>query len=253
MSAEEYRAAFEAAREKILTPTPRVREGIGTQSEKTLHAILKNTFDPDPSHQEIPVEGYIADILNGNHIIEIQTANFGYLRDKLKAFLPSYEVTVVYPIPHLKYVTWIDPESGELAERNKSPRKGSFYRAERELYRIRPYLADPNLTIGLLLVDTEEYRVRDGWGKNGKRGSHRYDRVPVSLYDMKFLHTREDWATLIPPDLEEPFTSGDLKAALSKGNYGVDFSTWCLLLREVGAIELMPEKRGRSFLYTRKV
>ena len=253
MNVTDHAEAFEAAREKVLTLSPRVREGIGTQKEKTLHAILKNTFDPDPSHQEIPIDGYIADIFDGHGIIEIQTANFGNLRDKLKAYLPEHKVLVVYPIPHLKYVTWIDPESGELKERNKSPRKGSFYRAEKELYRIRPFLTDPNLSIDLVLCDMEEYRVKDGWGSNGKRGSHRYDRVPVRIAGEKILNTREDYASLLPENLPDPFTSGDLRTALSKGNYGVDFSTWCLLLSEVGVIERIGKKRGRSFLYRQKV
>lgn len=253
MNVTDRTGAFEAARKKILTLSPRVREGIGTQKEKTLHAILKNTFDQDPSHQEVPIDGYIADIFDGNGIVEIQTANFGNLRDKLKVFLPKHKVLVVYPIPHLKYVTWIDPESGELKERNKSPRKGSFYRAEKELYRIRPFLSNPNLTIDLVLCDIEEYRVKDGWGSDGKRGSHRYDRVPVRMAGEKILHTKEDYASLLPEGLPDPFTSGDLKSALSKGNYGVSFSTWCLLLSDVGAIERLPEKRGRSFLYRQKV
>ena len=42
------------AREKILGVS-RQRIGIGTLSEKTLHAILKNTYEPEEDHQEIPV------------------------------------------------------------------------------------------------------------------------------------------------------------------------------------------------------
>jgi hypothetical protein len=160
---------FEDARRKVITFESHARHGIGMQKEKTLHSVLKNYFDPDEDHQEIPISGnYIADIWNGNEIIEIQNGNFYKMRDKLKNFLASYRVRVVYPIPAEKYITWIDPETGLTGKRNRSPKHGSFYEAFRELYRIRPLLADPNLTIHLMLIDMEEYRVQDGWDRSKK-------------------------------------------------------------------------------------
>ena len=46
--------AFEEAKRKIIG-TDRQRLGIGTLSEKTVHAILKNYYEPDEDRQEIPV------------------------------------------------------------------------------------------------------------------------------------------------------------------------------------------------------
>jgi len=40
----------------------RQRLGIGTLSEKTVHAIFKDYYEPDEDHQEIPIENYVADI-----------------------------------------------------------------------------------------------------------------------------------------------------------------------------------------------
>ena len=54
--------AFEEAKKKIIG-VDRQRIGIGTLSEKTVHAILKNYYEPDEDHQEIPIENYVADIL----------------------------------------------------------------------------------------------------------------------------------------------------------------------------------------------
>ena len=85
-----------------------VWNGIGTLSEKTLHAVLKKFYEPDISHQEIPLEGYVADIFRDNEIIEIQTQNFNAMRKKLDTFLPLYPVTIVYPILHQKWLNWID-------------------------------------------------------------------------------------------------------------------------------------------------
>ena len=104
-SLEQARERFDAARAKVITLAPRERHGIGMQSEKTLHAVLKNYIDSDEDHQEIPIDRYIADIFSGDHIIEIQTANMNAMRAKLACFLPQYPVRVVYPIPAKKQIT----------------------------------------------------------------------------------------------------------------------------------------------------
>ena len=98
-------ARFQRALDSIVRLQERERHGIGMQKEKTLHAVLKAYEDPDEDHHEIPIGNYIADIYcrETESITEIQTANFGYLRGKLDAFLPQYHVTVVYPIPASKW------------------------------------------------------------------------------------------------------------------------------------------------------
>lgn len=239
---------FQKALDAIVRPGDRERHGIGMQKEKTLHAVLKAYEDPDEDHHEIPIENYIADIYceKTGSITEIQTANFGYLRDKLKAFLPGYHVTVVYPIPASKYITWIDPLTGELGKRSRSPKKGSYYSAFRELYKISSYLDHPNLSIKLILLDMEEYRLQDGWGRDGKRGSHRYDRVPTRIVGETLLNEPRDYLQFIPYDIKEPFTAREL--ARSCGQPGSSFSTEALILRKMGVIE-QTGKKGRSYLY----
>lgn len=92
----EETARFTAAKERIIGKN-RERNGIGTLSEKTVHAVLKHYYAPDESQHEIPVEGCVADIFNGKEIIEIQTRSFDRMRPKLERFLPLYPVTIVYP------------------------------------------------------------------------------------------------------------------------------------------------------------
>ena len=127
MTSEET-ARFTAAKERIIGKN-RERNGIGTLSEKTVHAVLKNYYAPDETQHEIPVEGCVADIFNGKEIIEIQTRSFDRMRPKLERFLPLYPVTIVYPIPYCKHVFWIDEETGEISGGRKSPLKGSPYLA----------------------------------------------------------------------------------------------------------------------------
>ena len=66
---------FDWARDKIVG-TVRERQGIGTLSEKTVHAVLKNYYAPDEDMHEIPIEGSVADIYTGTEIVEIQTRSF---------------------------------------------------------------------------------------------------------------------------------------------------------------------------------
>lgn len=191
----------------------RERYGIGTLQEKTVHGILKDYYAPRKEMQEIPVNGYVADIFTGKEIIEIQTANFNKMRDKLDKFLPDYPVTIVYPIPHIKWIGWIDEETGACSALRKSPVRGTVYKAFYELYKIKQYLSDKNLHFCFPLLDLEEYRLLNGWSRDKKRGSCRYDRIPVSMVNEIHIDRIEDYMQLIPYELEEPFTVPDFARA----------------------------------------
>jgi len=228
------------------------RGGIGTLGEKTLHSLLKRFLEPDPAAHEIRVGPYVADIVGENGVVEIQTGNFSRLRPKLAAFLEVSQVTVVYPLTHFKWLIWVEPESGALSARRKSPRVGNYPDAMAELYKILPLLAHPNLRLTLLLIDLEEYRLRDGWSRDKKKGSHRYERIPLALAGRLDLRSPEDWrapearAAFLPPDLPEPFTSKDYAktARLRLGAAQIALR----VLSQMGAAERQG-KRGNLYLY----
>lgn len=204
--------AFEKAKRKIIG-IDRQRLGIGTLSEKTVHAILKNYYEPNEDRQEIPIENYVADIFAGGEIIEIQTRQFDKLRGKLSAFLPLYPVTIVYPIPREKWIIWIDEATGELSGKRKSPLKGSPYTVFPELYKIKSFLKDPHLRFKLVLLDMEEYKLLNGWGKNRKIRASRYDRIPTELVQELEMERPEDFLQFVPPELEGQFTTKDFAKA----------------------------------------
>lgn len=240
--------AFEEAREAVLG-TERRRLGIGTLSEKTVHALLKRCIDPDPSHQEVPLEGYVADIFADGAVTEIQTAQFNKLRGKLEAFLPHWPVTVVYPIPREKWIIWVDGETGACKSRRKSPVRGSVYSAFPELYKIKTFLLDPNLRLKLVLLDVEEYRLLDGKRSDRNRSAGRVDRIPLRLAGEAALDTPDDYRQFIPEGLAEPFTSRELAEAarirLPLAQIGAH------ILCHVGVLE-RSGKRGRLTLYREK-
>lgn len=238
-------ALFEQAKDRIIG-LDRTRHGIGTLSEKTVHAVLKNYYAPDTDMHEIPVEGFVADIYTGSEIIEIQTRSFDAMRRKLSAFLPMYEVTIVYPIPHIKWLSWIDETSGETSPKRKSPKRGNPYQAFVELYRIRPFLSDKNLHFRFDLIDMEEYRLLNGWSRDKKRGSDRYDRIPLKFVQEVRIDRKEDYLKFVPFDLPEPFTakefatSAKIRPELAR--------TVLLILTDLGTVTRIG-KKGNSYLY----
>lgn len=236
---------FEAAKNKIIG-IDRQRLGIGTLSEKTVHAILKNYYEPDEDRQEIPIENYVADIYTDGEIIEIQTRQFNKMRDKLKAFLPLYPVTIVYPIPREKWLIWIDEESGELSTKRKSPKKGNAYMIFPELYKIKMFLKEENLRIRPVLLDMEEYRLLNGWSRDKKKGSSRFDRIPTELVEEVEINCLEDYMQFVPYDLPEQFTTKDFAKAAHITTALAQITL--NILHHVGVVERVG-KQGRAYLY----
>ncbi len=239
------REKFLEAKEKIIGIN-RERNGIGTLKEKTVHAVLKYYYEFDEDKQEIPIENFVADIFTGNEIIEIQTAHFNKLRDKLSCFLEQYNVTVVYPIPRKKYLIWVDEETGEYTPRRKSPATGSPYVIFPELYKIKNHLRNRNLNFKIVMLDLEEFRLLNGYARNRKKGSTRYDRIPLDIVDELVIERQEDYIQFIPYELEEEFTSKEF-AKEAKINISLSQTT-LNILDYVGAVERIG-KRGRSYLY----
>lgn len=237
--------AFEQAKLKVLLKQ-HDPHGFGTLQEKTVHAVMKLYYEPDIDYHEVPIEGYIADIYTGSRIIEIQNGNFNRLRDKLNAFLPLYPVMVVLPIPHNKWVIYMDEESGELSGRRKSPITGSIYSAFPELYKIKNFLTHPNLSFAFPLIDMDEYRLLQNRGKGKRRKGSRYDRMPLALYDEILLERPEDFIQVIPYELEEPFT---VKEFAKAAHIRRDLAQMTLHILYSMELVARPGKRGREYLY----
>ena len=135
--------------------------GIGTLKEKTLHATLKLYLEPDPLCREVGVGRFVADIVNPQGIMEIQTGGFGRLREKLDFFLKAYPVTLVYPVAGVKWLISVSQE-GTMSQKRKSPKPGGPWEILPELYRIRPLLGRPGLGFCVPVLEVEEYRLKDG-------------------------------------------------------------------------------------------
>ncbi len=211
--------------------------GIGTLREKRLHAAIKAYICPDTACHERSVSsdrdgtdgppvgraspGMVADILIGDShngdIYEIQTGGFFPLKKKVAWYLSmtGCHVTVVHPIPAVKYLTWLDPRDGQVMSRRRSPRRGQVKDVAGELYWLSDYVGHPRFTLCLLFVDLEEYRLKNGWSRDGKRGSARYERFPTALRGRVELSSASDYANaFLPASLSaRPFTAAEYQKA----------------------------------------
>ena len=184
----------------------RRRDNIGTLGEKTLHAVLKNYFEPDTSKHEIKIGSFFADIASDKGITEIQTRNLYALRRKLDYFLVSYNVTVVHPVVLSKTVCWVDPQSAEVVSSRKSSKKGSLYSALKELSALTDYFDDENLTVCLILCDVEQYNLLDGYGEDKKRRATKFEIIPTALHEEIYIREIRDLMMFIPAKLPDVFT-----------------------------------------------
>ena len=236
---EDYEA-FVNAKDKIIGKAHN-NKGIGTLSEKTLHAVLKLYYEPDEDKHEVAMSGYYADIYNDKGIIEIQTRQLNKLRDKLSVFLQDYHVTVVYPLPFNKWLSWVNPDNGEVQGRRKSPRHFTEYDAFYELYKIKSYLKNPNLSINIVLMDMEEYKLLNGWSYDKKRGSTRYDRVPGGIRRIVKFDRIEDYMQLVPADLKEDFTVKDFAMAagvsVEASRYTLNILNYLEIVKRTGRVK----------------
>jgi hypothetical protein len=243
------KALFRQACDTVINKERLSSGGIGTLGEKTLHSVLKNYIMPDETRHEIKIGRYVADIVSDNGIIEIQTRQFSALRQKLACFLEQSDVTVVYPVAQTKWLLWIDEATGEVTKKRRSPKIGQPYEIFYELYQIRNLLSHPRLRLCIVLLELEEYRTLNGWSKDKKKGSTRYDRIPVGIAGELYINSVDDYITLIPEALENTFTVKDFKAASGLSLYASGLAL--NVLHTVGGV-IRVGKKGNAFVYERK-
>ena len=239
VDADRFFASLERAR-------AREKGGIGTQNEKLLHATLKDYFAIEGAVAEYEVEGFFADLFADGELVEIQTGNFCYLRKKLPPLLEKHPVTVICPLMRSKTLFWIDPQTGELSAGRKSPKKGKYCHLLGQIYPLMDLVGQEGLRLVVFLYDGEEYKRADGWSKDGKKGSHRIERIPTQPLDLLELCSPYDYAALLPEGCPLTFDAADFSRRTSLK--GRRLSGALKMLLKIGV--LSREKQGRSYLYT---
>ncbi len=238
MDEQSFAAACRAVQE-----TGRVEQGVGTLGEKTLHAVLKRMIEPDMSRHEVKLGRYTADVLNEHGVFDVQTRNLHKLKPKLTALLPYYPVTVVVPVVETKWLLMMDPETGELRERRRSPKRGRAAAILPDLAYLKPLLKDPHLSFLFVRLEGEELRKpsQSRW-----RSATPLEFAPTRFLGTVRLQTADDYAALLPPDLPDEFTARELAKALGlpvrQGSAAANVLAFMGAIRRTGT-------KDRAYLY----
>ena len=214
--------------------------------ETSLHAALKNRYAIQGSAQEAFVDGYLIDVVQGELLIEIQTRNFGAIRNKLNALVESHPVRLVHPIAQEKWIVHLPVDGDIPLSRRRSPRRGRLEHLFIELIRIPDLIKHRNFSLEILLIHEEEIRRADGKGSWRRKGVSIANRCLLKIVDQHLFTTPADFRVFLPTDLPTPFTNRQLAEKLSiKPNLAARM-TYCL--RALGILEVAG-KQNRSYLY----
>lgn len=225
---------------------PQQNNGIGTLQEMSLHAALKDWYAKPGDAIEVPVNGYLIDIVRGSWLVEIQTANFTAIKKKLKALLPDYKIKIVYPIAQDRWIQRVTEENQHITRR-KSPKHGRLEEIFTELVRLPDLACHPNFYLEVLLIKDVVVWRDDGQGSWRRKGWSVADRRLIEVVDAIQLDQPEDYAAMLPPDLSQPFTNLELSEHLGLRRKLAEKMTYCL--RKMGLLEVVG-KKGRHNLYS---
>lgn len=228
--------------------------GIGTMCEKRMHAVIKQYLCEDEDCHEVGIKDtrFVSDVRIGKDAYEVQTGAFYPMQKKIAYYMEHTDltVTVVHPISTLRWMCWIDPETKEISSRKRVSRSERREDLLAELYCLLPYLKHPRLRFKLLFLETQDFRMLDGWSKDRKRGSNRYERVPISLIGEEDFTTPSDFSSFLPETLPEPFTVKQF-SEMTKIR-GRDAYSAVHVLCALGLIE-QTESIGRSMAFRRSL
>jgi hypothetical protein len=231
---------------KVRTMISEERRGIGTLQETSLHAALITWYTQPGDDLEVPVEGFIVDIVRGEQLVEIQTRNFVSLKDKVSRLLENHPVRLVYPVPQEKWIIRLAGDGQTRLSRRKSPQRGRVENLFTELVRLAPLLTHPHLSIEVLLIGEEEIWLNDGRGSRRRRGWSISNRRLLGVISSRVLASAADYRAFLPSDLPQPFTRREGSHALNLSPSLTGKMLYCL--RAMGMLRVVG-KQGRARLY----
>lgn len=218
--------------------------GIGLLNEKPLHASLKQWYARPGDQFEVPVDGFVIDIVRDDLLIEIQTRNFSSIKSKLTNLTRSRQVRLIYPIVQEKWIVRLEKNGGG-AVRRKSPKRGRLEDLFWELVSIPHLLSNPNFSLEVLMIREEEVRRYAGKRYWRKRGWLIEGRRLLEVVDQRMFGASADWLGFLPDGLEA-FTTRELATGMKTRRELAQKMAYCL--REGKMIELIG-RRGRANLY----
>ena len=218
--------------------------GIGTLNEQSLHASLKVWLAQPGDQFEQRIGRYHIDIIRGPLLIEIQTKNFGQIREKLTRLLEDHQILLVHPIPKAK---WIVKKSkrGKLLSKRKSSKRGDLPQLFDELLYISDLVSHPNFKLQVLLTEQEEIWRDDGKGSWRRKHWSIDDSKLLGVVDSVTFSKLADYMDMMPASLQTPFTHREMSKAMKVPIWVSTRMSYCL--RKMGALYVVG-KRGRALM-----
>jgi hypothetical protein len=223
-----------------------VSNHIGSLNEKSLHANLKQWHAQPGDQFEIPVDGFVIDVVRDDLLIEIQTRSFSSMKRKLLKLTETHPVRLVHPIAQEKWIVKLADNEKTEQSRRKSPKRGTVYEVFRELVSFPQLMENPNFSLHVLLIQEEEARRYDGRRGWRRKGWVTHERRLLAVVDEYHFKNPEDMQALLPEKLDNPFTTADLAEGLGQPRWLMQKMAYCL--REMGLIEQVGKKRN-TILY----
>ena len=218
-----------------LAGAPDVRARIATLREGPLHASVKGWYAEPGDRVEVPIDGYVIDLVRGDQLIEVQTRGFSGMRAKIRALLAlGHAVRIVHPIALDRWIVTVGDE-GELLGRRRSPRHGILADLAPELVSFPELLHEPRLEIEVLLTAEEEIRRHAPGRCWRRRGWTVVERRLLDVVDRVVLTRAADLGCLLPAGLSERFTTAELASGLGRPRRLAQQTAYCL--RVAGLIE----------------
>jgi hypothetical protein len=219
---------------------------IGTLKEKPLHASIKRWYSRPGDGVEVPVDGFVIDLVREDLLIEVQTSGFSSMKRKATVLLGlGHRLRIVHPIPLDKWIVKVDAD-GTVLSRRRSPKHGSTVDIFAELVSFPDLLAHPGLEVEVLLTIEEEYRRHTPNRSWRRKGWTVVERRLIEVVDTLLLRHTEDLSGLLPEDLPGTFTTADLAEKLGRPRRAAQQMAYCL--RKVGAIVAVA-KHGNAVVY----
>jgi hypothetical protein len=206
---------------------------IGTLREKPLHASLKRWYARTGDRVEVPVDGFVIDLVREDLLIEVQTRGFSSMKQKITTLLDlGHRVRIVHPIPIDKWLVKVDAD-GAVLSRRRSPRHGNPTDVFAELVSFPNLLADPHLEIDVILTNEEEYRRHTPDRSWRRKGWTIEERRLIDVVETLLISNTDDLTALLPTGLPDPFTTADLATKLGRPRRAAQQMAYCLRIADV--------------------
>lgn len=195
---------------------------------------------------EVPVDGFVIDLVRDDLLIEVQTRGFASMKQKATVLLGlGHRVRIVHPIPVDKWIVKVDVD-GTVLSRRRSPKHGNPIDVFAELVSFPELLGHPHLEVEVLLTIEEEYRRHSPNSSWRRKGWTVVERRLIEVMETVLLRHTEDLTGLLPGDLPATFTTADLAEKLGRPRRVAQQMAYCL--RKDGAIVAVG-KHGNAIVY----